>query len=116
MYRVLQYYLLHLINPIYRVSFNLKTITMKIKTTIVLMLISLAITSCGEKCYVCTSPTAMAATQDDYDKGYTPDKKEGCVGQEYMQGSDGIIHHKTQEEVNSEVATWEGEGYKCEWK
>lgn len=74
--------------------------------------------SCGKskKGYVCTSPTFLAATQADYDNGYTPDKKEGYVGQEYMQGSSSTIHHKTEEECLQEIATWEGEGYKCEWK
>jgi len=91
---------------------------MKIKMTIILLLVAIAVTNCGKKkkCYVCTSPTAMAATQADYDDGYAPGKKEGCVDQEYMKGSDGVIHHKTLEEVNEEIATWEGEGYKCEWK
>lgn len=91
---------------------------MKIKTTTILLFIAIAMSNCGKKkkCYVCTSPTAMAANQADYDNGYTPDKKEGCVDEQYMKGSDGVIHHKTQEEVNSEVATWQGEGYKCEWK
>lgn len=91
---------------------------MKIKTVIIFLLIAIAVSNCGKKkkCYECTSPTAMVATQDDYDNGYTPGKKEGCVGQEYMIGSDGIIHHKTEDEVNQEVVTWEGEGYKCKWK
>lgn len=91
---------------------------MKIKMTIILLLMVIAMTNCrkSKKCYICTSPTAMAATQVDYDNGYSPDKKEGCVGQEYMQGSSNTIHHKTLEEIQEEVRTWEGEGYKCEWK
>lgn len=91
---------------------------MKIKMTIILLLVVIAMSSCGKskKCYVCTSPTSLAATQADYDNGYSPDKKEGCVGQEYMQGSSSTIHHKTKEEVDEEIATWTNEGYKCEWK
>lgn len=89
------------------------------KTTIGVLLIAIAVTtSCGKKnkCYVCTSPTYKAATQADYDDGYSPDKKEGCVGQEYMQGSSSTIHHKTKEECEEEIRTWQGEGYDCEWK
>lgn len=91
---------------------------MKIKTIMILLLMAIAVTNCGKKkkCYVCTSPTAMAATQADYDDGYTPGKKEGCVGEGYLMGSSTEIHKKTQEECEHEIATWEGEGYKCEWK
>lgn len=83
-----------------------------------LILIAIAVVSCGKskKCYRCIDPTYRAATQADYDDGYSPKEKTGCVGEEYMQGSDGVIHHKTEAEVNDEIATWKEEGYSCEWK
>lgn len=90
---------------------------MKTRTTIVLMLLGVITIGCEKKnkCYTCTSPSASVATQKDYDNGYMPGKEEGCVGQSYMIGSDGVIHHKTLEEVESEKIAWEGRGYKCEW-
>lgn len=89
----------------------------KINLLLCLMAALLAIgCSKKKKCYKCISATYIAASQADYDNGYSPDTKEGCVGQEYMKGSSSTIHHKTSDEVQEEVRTWESEGYKCEWK
>lgn len=91
---------------------------MKIKTTIILLVLAIVMANCGKskKCYVCTSPTYKIAKQADYDNGFMPEEKTGCVDQEYMKGSDGVIHHKTLQECEEEISTWKGEGYECEWK